>query len=91
VRENFQEDLLEVYPNPLDETTTLNVSYYAQEEGDLIIEIADLPGQVILKKSYKATGGLNEIKLELNSLSHGCYLLTLISKKKKSSKIIAVY
>jgi hypothetical protein len=90
VRENFQEDF-GVYPNPLDEASTLNISYYAQEDGDLIIEIADLPGQVILKKSYKAIGGLNEIKLELNSLSHGCYVLTLISKKKKSSKIIAVY
>lgn len=64
-------------------TKPFSIQFNAMEKGLVTIEIADLPGQTLLKKQAMLNKGNNEVQLEeLANLSTGVYMAQLMMNGK---------
>jgi hypothetical protein len=71
-----------VYPNPA--TNETSIALTAKENAILIVEITDLNGAVLMKKTFSVNKGFNRVQLNIASLQNGFYIL-----KMKSNKAVA--
>ncbi len=84
-----------VYPNP--SNGQFNISYNALNDGDYMVKIYNMVGQVVFDQTYGGTFGSNIISLNIGQFGQGIYMLELRSSdfkgKQKSSihKINLVY
>lgn len=79
-----------LYPNPNDGKCVLTLS--SETEGDLLIEITDLPGRVVYKNKMRVTRlGQNETSINLSPFAKGVYMLQISNTKGTASKKIIVY
>ncbi|MEP7168349.1 MAG: T9SS type A sorting domain-containing protein, partial [Bacteroidota bacterium] len=77
--ENLQEGTgenafdVKVYPNPAHDQLTVGIG--VKESSDLLLELTDITGRVVLSENESAIEGLNTYQLGLNHLSKGVYML----------------
>lgn len=64
---------LEIRPNPFDQE--LNISFISDINGIKTLNLTDLIGNVVYQEDIMVFDGVNNIKIKLNTLSRGVYLL----------------
>jgi len=64
---------MNVYPNPATETATLSIN--GQYKGKAVLQIIDITGRNISKQQINLTEGSNAIKLDVDGLANGKYLI----------------
>jgi hypothetical protein len=77
-----------VYPNPT--SGAFNISYNTKNDGEYLVRIYDMVGQLVFAQSYAAGPGLNTIKVDIGQYRQGLYMLELSSTQlngKKNSSI----
>lgn len=87
VPKNFKEDeLVSVYPNPFDEN--FNFSFYSLSDQVIGIKLTDVEGRVIMSDEVQVYASMiNYHKImQLNSLSRGIYILSIVSSGKTITK-----
>lgn len=78
----FSKTGLQIAPNPA--VAELNVSFYAQENGSVDIELYDIRGVRVYRVQNASFSGLNEVTLALPaSLKTGLYMLAVGKKRTK--------
>jgi hypothetical protein len=84
-----------IYPNP--SNGQFVVDYKATSDGDYLVKIFNMTGQVVFSQSYSAGVGQNTIHIDMSSYRQGIYLLEMsdinLNSKKNTSihKINLVY
>ncbi|MEI6853574.1 MAG: T9SS type A sorting domain-containing protein [Bacteroidota bacterium] len=84
-----------VYPNP--SNGQFNISYNALNDGDYLVKIYNMVGQIVFNQTYGGNFGSNIISLNIGQFGQGIYMLELrstdLNGKQKSSihKINLVY
>ncbi len=87
VAELENEMLFEVYPNPA--STVLNVTFEA-ENSDYTIVVTDIAGRAIYTQSLERLNGTQLVKLPIETLESGNYVLTVQSAKGMVNKHFVV-
>ena len=87
VDELENEMLFEVYPNPA--STVLNVTFEA-ENSDYTIVINDISGRAVYTQSLERLNGTQLVKLPIETLESGNYVLTIQSAKGMVNKHFVV-
>ena len=87
VAELENEMLFEVYPNPA--STVLNVTFEA-ENSDYTIVINDIAGRAVYTQSLERLNGTQLVKLPIETLESGNYVLTIQSAKGMVNKHFVV-
>jgi hypothetical protein len=77
-REKTGFSILQTYPVPVNDLLT--VSYYSDEESDLLMQLTDLTGRVILEETQKAAAGKGRASLWLRDLPAGQYFLRIATE-----------
>ena len=75
---------LNVYPNPCENDITLE--FYSTTNEIASYKISNLLGQILLKKQIKSISGRNSLKLNMDDLPKGIYLIHLNDKTIKMRK-----
>lgn len=70
----------EVWPNPTDGTTT--VGFLSEKNNDVTLSLVGLLGEVVFENTYKAQEGKNSIKMDLDRVPDGQYLVRLQTSDK---------
>ncbi|WP_347158156.1 beta strand repeat-containing protein [Pontibacter chitinilyticus] len=70
-----REQELQVYPNPF--TTELNITVTAKASGEATVRLFDLQGRVVHTGKVQLQPGINELKLPMNLIRRGVYILKL--------------
>ncbi|MEO8086554.1 MAG: T9SS type A sorting domain-containing protein, partial [Bacteroidota bacterium] len=68
-------NIVNVYPNPTGGNITINFS--ASEDGNVLMNVTDLAGRIVLTENMKAVAGTNIHETDLAQLAKGIYLLHL--------------
>ncbi|MEP5254194.1 MAG: T9SS type A sorting domain-containing protein [Winogradskyella arenosi] len=79
----LERDTVVVYPNPV--STTLYVQL-ATPEGDIVLSVFSLSGAKVLENSFKTHKGLNLLKLDIENLKPGVYILNMDMEGTKTVK-----
>lgn len=64
---------LEITPNPFDQE--LNITFISEINGVKTLKLTDLIGNVVYQEDIMVFNGINNLKIKLNPLSRGVYLL----------------
>lgn len=76
-----------VFPNPF--YRYLEVAINSKERGDARISVYNISGQKVFESAYKIELGVNALKLDLNNMPTGAYILNIkIGNKVTYQKII---
>ena len=75
---------LGIFPNPTSGVVYLNLS--AQNAGNLIVNLSDATGSVVMHTSYPANVGANSYKLDLSVLNSGVYFLNVTDENGNTIK-----
>jgi len=73
-----------IYPNPSNETTTIEINSAFNE--DILISIIDMNGKYIKSIKKEITQGENKLKLNLKKINPGTYLIAIENEKGKLYK-----
>ena len=73
---------VKTYPNPVLETVTLQ--FDSNQKMDAQVVLSDLTGRNVLTKNTTVENGVNQLSVNMNTLSHGIYFLQL----KNNGKIL---
>lgn len=76
---------ISVYPNPADERITLK--FFSNTSEQMLINITDIRGSVVLSQSNMSTAGENDVTLNTQALSPGMYFITLSSVNNNYANI----
>jgi Secretion system C-terminal sorting domain len=85
---NFSDKLnnkLQIYPNPAQ--SALQVELISDEEASKTVQIFDLAGRMILSQNAVLTKGLNNITVDVNTLSSGTYLVKMGNEMSRFVKL----
>ncbi len=77
-------DKLATAPNPF--TNNTNISFTSTENSTIILNVTNVLGKTVFKKSYKTEVGKNSITFYKNDLATGIYVYSIQDKKKIISK-----
>ncbi|MEI6766378.1 MAG: S8/S53 family peptidase [Bacteroidota bacterium] len=77
-----------VYPNP--NNGNFSVDYFSASNESVMVSVTDMAGRIIINSQWNVTAGRNIIKLDLESISNGIYLLNVTSHNGLSVYQIAV-
>jgi hypothetical protein len=66
---------VEVYPNPANDRAVLN--FHNERDEQLLVQVYDVSGQLVLSRSFAAAQGQNRLDLETAGLSVGSYIVQL--------------
>ena len=81
--------MMKVYPNPAGEI--LNVRYWAETPGNLSLQLLNEAAQPVLQQVNSVTEGENLIRLPVQTLTRGFYILSLIQGQQHlTQKIILI-
>lgn len=81
------DNLFSIYPNPNNGEFSIQVN--SSSSNNILVEVYDLRGRLILNKSYNNSGNLNE-KLNLGNVQSGIYLVNVNDGSRKSTKKIVI-
>lgn len=70
-----------IFPNPIQEGI-LNLKYPSSIESDLVIQIFDVSGKILLEKNIQVNEGNNQIELPTQKLGNGIYWLRTLQDEK---------
>ncbi len=73
---------ISVYPVPANKE--LNCKFYSKRNSEINISISDVVGNVVKNEAIKTIKGMNDLKLNINELSQGVYLLKVSSISQQS-------
>ena len=73
---------VKTFPNPVLETVTLQ--FESNQKMDAQVVLSDLTGRNVLTKNTTVENGVNQLSVNMNTLSHGIYFLQL----KNNGKIL---
>lgn len=85
IDENELNHLITVYPNPADQTTTIN--YPAEYLKNAVVEVVDLSG----KKIYSDVIDSSSLKISTANFENGIYLIRIISENGISSSKLCIH
>ncbi|MDX5397046.1 MAG: T9SS type A sorting domain-containing protein, partial [Hymenobacteraceae bacterium] len=78
---------LQVYPNPAKQE--VNLSFEAKENQQVQLQVLNMQGQQVIQLPFEATAGANELKLQLENLTPGMYLINVTGSTFNSrSKLV---
>lgn len=81
--------MLSNYPNPAQQSTT--IVYSLNENAEATLTISDLSGkQVLFRQLGQAHSGLNQVTVDLSTLSNGVYLYTINAGGIKATRKLIV-
>jgi hypothetical protein len=80
---------LKVYPNPVNDLAS--IEYDMMRTGDLLIEMYDLNGRLVRRENHHLVRGLQTIKLNVNDIEPGTYLISAMSNNNRKSAKVIVY
>lgn len=66
-----------VYPNPAQDITTLQLNLETAPENNLVVEVVNLTGQVVLRQVQSASKGFNEYQINVANLDNGVYFINI--------------
>jgi hypothetical protein len=78
--QNLDFEITGNYPNPFNSTTKVEV--YLPKEGFIKIQIFNILGEKVFEASQFMNSGKNEVRLDLQNLNSGIYLLRIKSEEK---------
>jgi len=81
------DNLFSIYPNPNNGEFSIQVN--SSSLNNILVEVYDLRGRLILNKSYNNSGSFNE-KLNLGNAQSGIYLVNVNDGSRKSTKKIVI-
>lgn len=70
-----QGNLLQLYPNPLQDQQPLIVDYYSNQAGNLKLTLYDLSGKSLLQEHRAIDKGRNQLQITFPGIAMGSYLL----------------
>ena len=79
---NGEQLAVKTFPNPVLETMTLQ--FDSNQKMDAQVVLSDLTGRNVLSKNMTVENGINQLSMNMNTLSHGIYFLQL----KNNGKIL---
>ncbi len=79
-------NISDIYPNPVNKI--LNMIIAAPIDENVNIIITDITGKILKKHNAQVIAGNNNIKLDVNNLASGSYLLKVICNKNCNSSIV---
>jgi hypothetical protein len=78
-----------VYPTPTNGPTTL--IFQTLYLDDLLVEISDIEGKIVISKKYESFIGRTELKIDMGIYGSGLYLVSIKNSKGKVTNKIVVY
>ena len=75
-----------VYPNPV--STEMNLLFSSNVEEQQVVQLFDLSGREVMRKSIPVSTGENVVTLDLSDLQSGLYLLCRNEEKENSIRIV---
>jgi hypothetical protein len=68
-----------VFPNPV--VNNMHLSFNDNIGGTKMIEVVDIKGTVVMRKSVSLKKGMNQLDLQTSSLKSGNYFIRINNKK----------
>lgn len=82
--------LLNAYPNPAS-GGELNMTFTTAQNDEILVRMADLTGKVVYTTKIRASAGVeSKLRIPVNNLSSGTYLVSLEGARYKSSSKVMV-
>ena len=78
-----------VYPNPVT-SQTIHISFKAQENREIQIEMFDLTGRLLLQKNQVVPFGEQTLSIDISKLSQGSYWLNVNDGLEQNTKLFFV-
>ena len=66
-----------VFPNPAIEYTTLK--YTATKQEKIVVQVTDISGKVVVRKTYTSSIGENLLKIDVSNLTRGNYIVNIVN------------
>ena len=85
--EDFDFEEFALYPNPNNGSFT--VKFLSNSSNDIGVNVYDISGREVYKKSFSNTGNFNE-NINLDNVQTGVYLVSIIDGTKKTMKKIII-
>ncbi|WP_158638280.1 T9SS type A sorting domain-containing protein [Panacibacter ginsenosidivorans] len=76
---NDAKRLIHIYPNPVKDVLNINITTFAAEKYNY--SVFDISGRLLINKSFDATEGTQTIKVPLNNVAAGTYLVKITDAK----------
>ncbi|MFM7813906.1 MAG: T9SS type A sorting domain-containing protein, partial [Flavobacteriales bacterium] len=67
--------MLSAFPNPTD--GKMNLRFYAEQMGQVQIQVVDVIGRTVMSSSVSTNQGENQTNLDLMNLENGCYHIVI--------------
>ena len=77
-----QDQLFNLFPNPVNDIVTLSLSGY--KSGNTLVEVVDLQGGLILQKTFNGES-ISDFTIDLSALPSGMYFCRCINRNEMSS------
>lgn len=77
-----------IYPNPAD--NKINIAFNAKQDANLNVSITDISGRAIQQDIYSANSGTNLLKIDIDNVSSGIYLLNIMENNNSLNYKIVV-
>lgn len=78
----FFDNNVKLYPNPANNMTTLQVEL--KQNSNIEVEISNMFGQVVEKRTTKLSSGLNNLSINVNNLQSGVYFVKVTANGTES-------
>ena len=88
VKESFEYDNLNIYPNPTN--GQLNISFDIEKTENLEVQLINISGQIIQKDIINGFSGHYKNNFDLSNQAKGVYILSIISDKGKVDKKVVL-
>ena len=79
---------INIYPNPTNDI--INIAFNLPEPGNVHLELYDLPGALVLQQSAALPSGRPELRLDINHLPSGVYILSVNVEGELLSRCIVI-
>jgi flagellar hook assembly protein FlgD len=80
---------LKVYPNPA--SSYVIISYALKTAGVVLIEIANMHGEVVKTAKVNSQSGPQRLNVTLNGLTSGIYMVRIVANNNVETKKLVVY
>lgn len=78
----------DIYPNPSDGKVSLDITMV--EKGDISIDVKDMLGRSIIKRTQSLGEGTNHLEMDLTFLSKGLYVVEIIAGYEKVTETLSI-
>lgn len=80
-KDNVEIRISDIHPNPANTAIYFNI--FTSQLGNAHVELIDFTGNLLLTEQYQINSGKNDIKLDLNDLKNGIYIIKISSDKSE--------